>query len=257
MTGTYRAITGRRYDLDALAPEELEFLREVMTLYRRRPDWGDFTREWNARARSTIWKGKRAPVGAPLYRICQDLAARLGIAQGEVAPPDYRDRIADLIESRFRSRYEFCKETGIDEGHLSRVLGSKKHLAPETLFKVLEALNVEIELVAREEVWEHAARSMEAETPVERLSDVQRRLELLLSLEARGEATPAEHRAELLQGRSLSSDELLATLRAEVQAGETFDVVLRRAIQRALHEKAALARTVAAEAEADAQRAAS
>lgn len=257
MTGTYRAITGRRYDLDALAAEEREFLREVMTLYRKKPDWGDFTREWNARARSTLWKGKRAPVGAPLYRICQDLAARLGIAQGKVAPPDYRERIADLIESRFRSRYEFCKKTGIDEGHLSRVLGSKKHLAPETLFKVLEALNVEIELVEREEVYEHAARPLEAETPVEHLSDVQRRLDRLLNLKARGEATPVEHRAELLQGRSLFPDELLDSLRAEVQAGEAFDVVLRRAIQRALDEKAALAREVATEAEADAQRAAS
>ena len=30
------------------------------------------------------------------YRICQDLEARLGIAQSKVAPPDYRDYLADL-----------------------------------------------------------------------------------------------------------------------------------------------------------------
>lgn len=30
-------------------------------------------------------------------RICQDVEARLGIAQGKVAAPDYRDYLADLI----------------------------------------------------------------------------------------------------------------------------------------------------------------
>lgn len=255
MNNTYRAITGRRYDLDALTAEERDFLREVMALYRKKPDWADFTREWNGRARQTIWQGKRAPVGAPLYRICQDLAARLGIAQGKVSPPDYRERIADLIESRFRSRYEFCKKTGIDEGHLSRVLGSKKHLAPETLFRVLEALDVEIELVEREEVYEQAARPFTAETPVERLALVQRELDRLLNLEARAETLPAERRGELLKGRGLFPDELLDPLRAQLESGESFERVLRRAVQRVLDEKATLAREVAKEAEA--QRAAS
>lgn len=253
----YRAITGRRYDLDALTPEESTFLREIMELYRQRPDWAHFTREWIARGRASLWKGKRVPVGAPVYRICQDLAARLGIAEGRVAPPDYRERIADLIEARFRSRYEFCKKTGIDEGHLSRVLGSKKHLAPETLFKVLEALNVEIELVERDEVYEQAARALEAETLVERLSETQRRLERLLSLKARAEGMPPAKRLQLLEVRGPFPDDELDALEARVEAGDTFDAALTRAIQDALDEKAELAHQVEREAKSERQRAAS
>jgi transcriptional regulator with XRE-family HTH domain len=244
----YRAITGRRYELDALAAEESAFLREIMDLYRQRPDWAHFTREWIARGRATLWKGKRVAVGAPVYRICQDLAARLGIAEGRVSPPDYRERIADLIEARFRSRYEFCKKTGIDEGHLSRVLGGKKHLAPETLFRVLEALNVEIELVERDELYEHAARTLEPETLVERLGETQRRLDRLLSLKARAAKLPAAKQRQLLEARGLFLDEELDALEAGVDAGDTFDVVLVRAIKAALDEKAALAREVEREA---------
>jgi transcriptional regulator with XRE-family HTH domain len=257
VTNTYRAITGRRYDLDALSPDEREFLRNVMAFYRTKPDWAEFTAEWIARARRTLWKGKRVPVGAPVYRICQDLAARLGIAEGKVSPPDYRDRIADLIESRFRSRYEFCKKTGIDEGHLSRVLGSKRHLAPETLFKVLEVLNVEIELVEREEVYEHAAQPLDPETPLERLSDVQRRLDRLLNLKAKAEHVSPGERARLLGNRGPFADDVLDPLRVQVEGGEAFDVVLGQALLQALDERARLARTVATEAESARQLAAS
>ncbi|MBX3468258.1 MAG: hypothetical protein KF878_15410 [Planctomycetes bacterium] len=253
----YRAITGRRYDLDALTPEESAFLREIMDLYRRRPDWAQFTREWIAHGRATLWKGTRVAVGAPVYRICQDLAARLGIAEGRVSPPDYRERIADLIEARFRSRYDFCKKTGIDEGHLSRVLGSKKHLAPETLFKVLEALNVEIELVERDEVYELAARTLEAETLVERLSQTQRRLDRLLNLKARADNMPAAKRRQLLEVGGLFPDEELDALKAKVEAGDTFDAVLARAIQDVLDEKAQLAHAVESEAMSARQLAAS
>jgi hypothetical protein len=74
------------------------------------------------------------------YRICQDLEARLGIAQGKVAPPDYRDYLADLIDEKYGSRYRFCKETGIDPGQLSRVFASRSDLSLEALKKLLQVL---------------------------------------------------------------------------------------------------------------------
>lgn len=250
MKNTYRAITGRKYDLDALAPDERAFLRDVMQLYREKPEWADFAREWMGRGRSTLWRGKKVPVGQPVYRICQDLAARLGIAEGRLSPPDYRDRIADLIESRFRSRYEFCKKTGIDEGHLSRVLGSKKHLAPETLFRVLEVLGVEIELVERDEVYEQGAKTppLEPDTTLERLQDVQRRIDRLLNLKARSENCPPAERVNLLGSQGLFADDLLDGLRSRVQGGEDFDAVLADAFRAALSERASLAKEVANEA---------
>jgi hypothetical protein len=61
-----------------------------------------------------------------------------------VAQPDYRDYLADFIEDRFGSRYRFCKETGLDPGHLSRVLASRSDLSLNTLQRVLEKLHLGI-----------------------------------------------------------------------------------------------------------------
>lgn len=69
-----------------------------------------------------------------------DLEARLGIAQGKVAAPDYRDYLADLIEERFGSRYKFCEATGIDPGQLSRVFASRADLSLPALQKIVHAL---------------------------------------------------------------------------------------------------------------------
>lgn len=60
--------------------------------------------------------------------------------QGKVAPPDYRDYLADLIEERYGSRYRFCKEGGVDPGHLSRVFASRSELSVQNLQRILEAL---------------------------------------------------------------------------------------------------------------------
>jgi transcriptional regulator with XRE-family HTH domain len=149
---TYTTLTGRRYDLACLSPEERSFLAAVYRLFRQRPGWDEFSRGWVSLGRETIWKEAQMPVGQPVYRMCQDLATRLGIAEGRVARPGYRDRLADLIEERFGSRYRFCKETGIDQGHLSRVLAGKSDLSSGSLLGLLEALGVEFATVDREEV---------------------------------------------------------------------------------------------------------
>jgi Helix-turn-helix len=144
---TYTTLTGRRFDLSRLTDAERAFLRRIASLFRQQPHWDQFSREWVALGRQILWRDGTVPVGHPVYRICQDLAARRGIAEGRVARPDYRDQLADLIEDRFGSRYRFCKETGIDPAHLSRVLAGKKHFAAETLSKILEPLGVELALV--------------------------------------------------------------------------------------------------------------
>jgi len=87
----YRALSGRQFDLATLSAEERAVLDEFRSLYAQRPSWDAFARRWVAIARERLWNREQIPVGSPLYRIGQDLELRLGIAEGRVAPPDYRD----------------------------------------------------------------------------------------------------------------------------------------------------------------------
>ncbi len=94
------------------------------------------------------------------YRICQDLEARLGIAQGKVAARDY---LADLIEDRSGSRYRFCKETGVDPGHLSRVFASRSELSLQSLQRILEALHAALIIQPEENLAERVSPERAAE----------------------------------------------------------------------------------------------
>jgi hypothetical protein len=132
---TYRTITGRLLDLRKLEREERPFIAHVLEAYKTGEEWSKFSNLWERE----FEKRGLNPDGLA-YRICQDLEARLGIAQGKVAPPDYRDYLADLIDERYGSRYRFCKETGVDPGQLSRVFASRSDLSLEALKKLLQAL---------------------------------------------------------------------------------------------------------------------
>ena len=78
----YTTIGGRSIDLERLTSEERTFLARLEALFRKRPDWDEFARAWGELGRETVWKQGAVPVGHPVYRICQDLEMRLGIAQG-------------------------------------------------------------------------------------------------------------------------------------------------------------------------------
>src|SRR5437867_4300426 len=107
----FQTITGRALDLERLDAKEREFLAAVQAKYEKNPAWSAFASWWPKELQRS---GLSAESVA--YRICQDLEARLGIAQGKVAAPDYRDYLADLIDERHGSRYRFCKATGIGSG---------------------------------------------------------------------------------------------------------------------------------------------
>jgi hypothetical protein len=132
----YRTITGRTFDLKGLTKDERHFLLAVLHKYRPQTGWSRFAAWWLEAFPKSGLSDKSV-----VYRICQDLEARLGIEQGKVSPPDYRDCLADLIEERYGSRYRFCKKTGIDPGHLSRVLGGKADFSVETLRTLLVPLH--------------------------------------------------------------------------------------------------------------------
>lgn len=143
----FETITGRTLDLGKLNEKEREFLAAVQRRYEKGLGWSEFASWW---AEEFQRSGLRA--GSVAYRICQDLEARLGIAQGKVSPPDYRDYLADLIEERYGSRYRFCKETGMDPGHLSRVFASRSELSLQTLQRIVEELHVALVIQPEEEL---------------------------------------------------------------------------------------------------------
>jgi len=144
---TYRTITGRHLSLSGLTKDERRFLTAVRKRYLKSAGWSEFGAWWSTESAAAGF----AP-GSACYRICQDLEARLGIAEGKVAGPDYRDYLADLIEERHGSRYRFCKETGIDPGHLSRVFASRAELSLQNLQKILKALGATVVVQSSDDV---------------------------------------------------------------------------------------------------------
>ena len=154
MDNKYHSLTGRIYDLSLMNENERAFLEQVFKVHSGEISWIEFSRFWINLGRKRLWKRRSVPVRNPVYRICQDLAARLGIREGLISEPGYREILADLIDSKFRSRYEFCRKTGIDQAHLSRVLAGRSDFSPDTLFKMLEILGVK-----QREIFEPAFRA--------------------------------------------------------------------------------------------------
>jgi len=160
----YRTITGRRLKLDKLSGDERKFLAAVEKKFRARLEWTEFAAWWVGHFRKA-----RLPASSTVRRICQDLEARLGIAQRKVAAPDYRDYLADLIEERFGSRYKFCEAAGIDPGQLSRVFASRADLSLPALQKILHVLGAALVIQGEDAVGakaspEEASRALAAVT---------------------------------------------------------------------------------------------
>lgn len=154
----YRTITGRKLSLSHLTPAEVRFLGAVREKYETQPTWTGFTSWW-----VEMFQISGLPIESVAFRICQDLASRLGIAERRVAEPDYRDYLLDLIEDRFGSRYEFCKQTGVDPGQLSRVFASKADLSLPHLNELLRKLDATLVVESTRELEERIAPAGAAE----------------------------------------------------------------------------------------------
>lgn len=157
----HRTLTGRSVDLSKLTDDERAGLAAVVEKYRTRPDWTRFASWWI----KELTKRHIAPDSA-LYRICDDLEARLGIAEGKASPPDYRHYLLALIEERYGSRYQFCKEAGIDQGQLSRILAGRGNFSLETLEKLLRVLRASL-VITTDDALRAAANPEEASRVLE------------------------------------------------------------------------------------------
>jgi hypothetical protein len=156
---TYRTITGREISLLELSPAERKLLARVREKYETAPTWIGFASWWLEE-----FQHSGLPITSVAYRISDDLEARLGIAEGRVAQPDYRDYLLDLIEEKYGSRYEFCKQTGVDPGQLSRVFASKADLSLPHLNELLEKLDATLVVQTTRELEERIGPAGAAES---------------------------------------------------------------------------------------------
>ena len=148
----YRTLKNEVYNLDSLSEKEKKIYQEVHSYLEKNPDWTEFSTYWKDKLLEEF-KDKRVEeiANLPIFRICQDLSSRLGIKQGYIRKDDYRDKLLEIIDSNFRSRYEFCKKMGIDEGFLSKVLRNQRSLSLDNLLRILGAVGYEIEFKKKKE----------------------------------------------------------------------------------------------------------
>jgi hypothetical protein len=154
---TYCTISGRRLDLSGLGNAEREVLVAVCAQYERAPEWSAFGRWW---LRTMTEAGLSE--SSPAFRVCQDLEARIGIAQGMLASPDYRDMMADLIEDRYGSRSHFCEEAAVDPDQLARALAGQSQLPIQSLQAILDALHATLVIRTDEGSLKHVASAWAA-----------------------------------------------------------------------------------------------
>lgn len=146
----YKTLDGEVFNLDELTKQQKLIYSEVKSFYDTNPDWNQFSNMWTDRLKEAFdGIDPRTVIKEPIFEICQDLDSRLGIRQGYTREPDYRDLLADIISRHFKSRYQFCKEMGIDEGYLSTILARKKHLSMEKLQEILDKLDHRIVFVEK------------------------------------------------------------------------------------------------------------
>ena len=141
----YQTLKQEMYDLDALPPEQHSIYEAVWDVYQQKPDWDTFTAFWLAQVERLHPQCTRKDITeTPIFKICEDLDARLAINQGYTRPSDYRDELQRIIEQQFPSRYAFCQRIGLDEGYLSRVLNKRQHISMKKLAHILDALGYEV-----------------------------------------------------------------------------------------------------------------
>lgn len=244
---SHRTLTGRSLDLRGLSGKELGALGELQRAYDARPSWAEFARLWPRLLRERVWGRRKVPVGSPLYRAAQDLELRLGVAEGRVAPPDYRDHLADLIEEKFETRAAFCEATGIDPGNLSHVIAGRKDFSLEVLKKVVVVLDVQLDLVPRDEALRKA--QMLGDTDAERLQELAHRIAALEELSTKARALPPRRRAQVLQDADHLPPGDVEGLRARIRSGLGFDDAVAESLAAVFEEQARLGRQITRTAE--------
>ncbi len=139
----YRNLKGESFSIHGLPEDERKLITELQSKAKRTKEWSSFRNFWMSRVGEFYeQKGLSRPqiLKTAGYRIGQDLASRMGIKQGWMRHPDYRDELESIIHQRFKTRREFCEATGLSEDMVSHVLAKRKHLAVNTLEESLRRI---------------------------------------------------------------------------------------------------------------------
>jgi hypothetical protein len=151
----YVDLNGMAITLDALDAAERRLLGRLERRARTHPDWSAFDNYWMP-AVADFYDGRglsrRQTLQTDIYRIAQDLSARLGIAQGLIRPPGYLDQLEALVFNHFPSRRAFCKASGLPEDTLDGVLAGRMDLSLERLSSALERAGYGLRIVPTQPV---------------------------------------------------------------------------------------------------------
>jgi hypothetical protein len=132
-----------------LDEDERKLVDELKSFASRHPDWGTFSTFYIGRVGSFYESrglSRREISKSPVWKIAQDLAGRIHIAQGTARPSDYRDELEFLILTKFPTRREFCEATGLSEDMLSHVLAKRKDFGIQTLADALAKIGYTIHI---------------------------------------------------------------------------------------------------------------
>jgi PAS domain-containing protein len=143
-------LNGRVYALTGLDKSERALVKRLKSFAESGPEWSSYRNFWLREVEqfyAARGLGRREIIETVGYRVGQDLGSRLGIVQHKTRLSDYRDELEQLILTRFKTRREFCKTTGLSEDMLSHVLAKRKHLAVDTLAKALEKVGYTLHIV--------------------------------------------------------------------------------------------------------------
>ena len=141
-SSVYIDLDGKKFDVRRLTPGEQAILSEIRQFATDHPDWlsAEYGNFWPTKVLEFYEpRGvtRRQMIQTDVYQIAQDIESRMMIAGGHARLSDYRDELETLIQSKFRTRREFCQATGLSEDMLSHVLAKRKHLAVDTLAEAL------------------------------------------------------------------------------------------------------------------------
>jgi len=156
-SNVYVDLRGRKILFANLDAEELQLVKTLQEYAKDHPDWlsAEYRNYWPAKvAEFYEARGLSRPetVRTDVYRIAQDIGSRMHVASGHARLSDYRDELETLIQSKFRTRREFCQATGLSEDMLSHVLAKRKHLAVDTLAEALGKIGYALHIVPMPDV---------------------------------------------------------------------------------------------------------
>jgi hypothetical protein len=152
---SYVDMKGTNYVLAVLDDEERKLVDELKLFAGRHPDWGTFSTFYIGKIGSFYESrglSRREITKSSVWKIAQDLAGRIHVAQGIARPSDYRDELEFLIHTNFSTRRAFCEATGLSEDMLSHVLAGRKHLGIETLTDALAKIGYTIHITPMPDV---------------------------------------------------------------------------------------------------------